>query len=163
MTQQNLVKMSMNNFDKGEFEKLKNKVDAEYKNIGKIYSPALKSDVAFNSNGFHHLRYDNTRAERSKPAQLNKFRFFNDAVNNLKISTTIQEYRRITCSVGGKDSIVEWFAFWSIISFVKQIRIRVIIRRVGGEDGQYHFWSVMPFWSLQHKQRVIGSIELEDE
>lgn len=109
------------------------------------------------------MQYDNTRAERSKAAQLNKLRFFNDAVNNLKIATTIQEYMRNTYFVDGKDSIIEWFAFWSIISFVKQIRIRVIVRRVGGDDGQYHFWSVMPFWSLQHKRRLIGSIELEDE
>ncbi len=153
----------MNNFNKEEFEKLKNKVDAEYKSIGSIYSPALKSNIAFNSNGFHHLRYDNTRAERSKPAQLNKFRFFGDAINSIKISTTIQEYRRVKNFICGKESVVEWFAFWSITSFIKQIRIRVIVRRVGGEDGQFHFWSVMPFWSLQHKQRVIGSIELEDE
>lgn len=148
---------------KEEFEKIKQTTAIEYKSIGKIYNPALRSEIVFNSNGFHHLRYDNSRAERSKQVQLNKFRFFKASINSLKISTTIQEYRRDICVMNDKESIVEWFAFWSITSFVKKIRIKVIVRRVGGESGQLHFWSVMPFWSLKHQQRVIGQTELDDE
>lgn len=157
-------------FDNEEFKKLKNEIENEYQSIGSIYSPALKAEIFFNSNGWHHLRYDQNRSERSKIIQKNKLIFFKDALRTLKKATTIQEYRRISSPIGDPDekgfcktSTTEWFAFWAIISFIKKIRIRVIVRRVGEDDGVFHFWSVMPFWSLRRRNRVIGSIELEDE
>jgi hypothetical protein len=159
-----------NFFDLAKFNELKNSVKTGYKKIGSINNPALKARVIFNSDGLHHLKYDRQRSERSKPAQQNKFRFFNDAVNTIKNATTIQEYRRNICSIGEPDksgfrktTTMEFFAFWTIISFIKKIRIRVVIRRIGGDNGQFHFWSVMPFWSLNNKQRIIGSREIEDE
>lgn len=158
----------MNQFNLEEFEKLKILVNAAYKKIGYIYNPALKSRIVFNSNGIYHLYYNYKRSKRNKFVQYNKLRFFQTSVDVLKITTTIQEYRRIAFPIKDKKcfdktSIIEWFAFWSIVSFKKQIRIKIIIRRVGGEDGQYHFWSVMPYWSLRHKERIIGSIDLENE
>lgn len=152
-----------------EFKKLKEKTEIEYKKVKKIYSPALKSEIVFNSDGFHHLRYDGSRSERNKSVQKNKFIFFLNAVDILKKSTTVQEYRRLLCPIGKKDrngfrktSIIEWFGFFSIISFSKMIRIKTVIRRIGGENGQYHFWSVMPFWNLSNKNKIVGTKEIED-
>ena len=155
----------MNNYLEAEFKKIKQTTNQEYLSVGFIYNTALKSKIFFNSNGWHHLRYDNNRSERSRLVQLNKFRFLKDAIATIKKSTTIQEYRRseVTNWRLKKESTIEWFAFWSIISFIKKTRIRVIVRRVGGLNGQYHFWSVMPFWSLKHGERKIGSANLEDE
>jgi hypothetical protein len=160
----------MKNFDREEFGRLKNDVALEYKKIISVYNPALKSEIFFNASGWHHLRYDGNRSERSKLAQKNKFIFFLEAVNVIKISTTIQEYRRNTKPIEPADSyngrqmfIIEWFAFWAINSFTKQTRIKVIVRRLGGANGKYHFWSLMPFWSLQHGQRDVGSGNLENE
>ncbi len=146
-----------------EFKRLKNQAHSKYVSIGSVYSPVLRSSIFFNSNGWHHLRYDSNRSERKRIIQLNKFRFFQDAVSTIKKSTTIQEYRRVSVENYEKESVIEWFAFWSIISFTRQIRIKVIVRRVGGFDGQYHFWSVMPFWSLRHRERAICSVNLSDE
>lgn len=161
--------MSTNNLDLQKFNDLKNRVQFEYRKIGKIFSPALKSDIWFTSNGFHHLRYDSTRSERSKKIQKNKFIYFIDALNILKKATTIQEYRRSIITIEKHDKsdfskikIVEWFAFFSIVSFTKKIRIKVIVRRVGGELGQYHFWSVIPYWTLSNKNRIVSSKEIED-
>jgi len=160
----------MTNINIEEYKKLKQEVEMQYKQINSVYSPALKTDIIFNANGLYHLHYDNTRTERNKSVQFNKLRFFGNAVDVIRAATTIQEYRRNICPIGKKKngrfiktSLVEWFAFWAIISFVKSIRIRVIIRRVGGNNGQYHFWSVMPFWKLQNKKRIIGLSDLEDE
>ena len=108
------IKIFMTHFNKEEFETLKNKVNADYKNIGTIYCPVLKLDIIFNANGFHHLRYDNNRLERSKVVQFNKFRFFHDDVNCVGISTTIQEYRRVNTFLDANKFLVEWFAFLSI-------------------------------------------------
>lgn len=146
-----------------EFNSLQRKVKVEYYQLGSIYCPALSASIRFNSNGFHHLRYDNNRSERSKAVQFNKYRFFNSAVGVLQTATTIQEYRRIYRYVDEDNKIIEWFAFWAIISFIKKIRIKVIVRRVGGPNSQYHFWSVMPFWKLNSSKRNIGSSVLEYE
>jgi hypothetical protein len=42
--------------------------------------------------------------------------------------------------------LVEWWGFIAI--FIEQdIKVRVIVRRVG--NGNYHFWSVMPYSKLR--------------
>ena len=149
---------------------LREKTEEKYKKINKVYCLALKSEIYFNSEGFHHLRYDGSRSERDKKVQKNKFLCFDAAVEILKKSTTIQEYRRSICPIGKKDKsgfrrtkIVEWFSFFAIVSFSKRLRVKVVVRRVGENSGQYHFWSVMPFWKLTSGRRIIGQKEIEDE
>jgi hypothetical protein len=148
---------------------LRGETEEKYKKIGKIYCPALKSEVVFNSDGFHHLRYDGHRSERDKRVQKNKFLYLDSAVDVLKKATIIQEYRRSICPVGKSDKsgfkktkIVEWFGFFAIISFSKCMRVKVVVRRIGEDEGKYHFWSVMPFWNLTSGKRIIGSREIED-
>lgn len=160
----------MNKFDDEEFKRLKSSVESEYKKIVSIYSPALKAKIFFNAKGLYHLRYGTNHHERNRLVQQSKFRFLNSAVEVIKISTTIQEYRRDMCHVGKANkngsrqfSLVEWFAFFSVVSFVKQTRVKAIVRRVGGENGHFHFWSVMPFWSLHNNKRLLGLKEIEDQ
>ncbi len=150
----------MDNF---EFEKLKKETRDFYKTIVKIYNPAFKAELVFNSNGLNHLCYYNDRSERPILIQKNKFIFFKDAVKILRVATTIQEYRRVACIKGGREKIIEWFSFWAIISFKRKIRIKIIVRRLGGEDGKFHFWSLMPYWNLRHKNRIIASGDMNDE
>ena len=160
----------MNKFDEVEFKKLKNSVATEYKKIISIYSPALKAEIFFNAKGLYHLRYDNGQHERNKLVQQNKLRFFSSGLEIIKVSTTIQEYRRGLCCVSKpskdnphQESLVEWFAFFSVISFIKQIRVKTVVRRIGGENGRFHFWSVMPFWSLHNNKRLLGLKEIENK
>lgn len=159
----------MSEIDLAKFNKLKKKTEEKYKKIGYINSPALKTKIHFNSNGFHHLRYDGHRSERSKKVQQSKFRFLDKAIEIIKKSTTIQEYRRSLCPIGKPNSkgfkrtgLIEWFGFFAITSFSNATRIMVVVRKVG-EKGQYHFWSVMPYWSLNNKNRVVGSNKIKDE
>ncbi|OGH65267.1 MAG: hypothetical protein A3J66_03880 [Candidatus Magasanikbacteria bacterium RIFCSPHIGHO2_02_FULL_47_14] len=153
-----------------DFESLKILTETEYKKIKSVYCPALKNSVAFNSEGFHHLRYDGSRSERSKTVQRNKFLCLKKARDIVEKSTTVQEYRRSICKVGKakkdgftKTSLVEWFAFCAITSFTNQTRIKVVIRRIGGEDGSFHFWSVIPYWTMFNGHRVVGTTEIEDK
>ena len=159
--------MGKNKFDLEQFNELKKSVETEYKKIGSIYNPALRAKIFFNPDGWHHLRYNHSRSERSKSAQKSKLVFFNSATNIIKMATTIQEYRRDICHLGKnknrKGTTREFFAFWAIISFTKKIRIKVIIKRIGGENGQFHFWSVMPFWRLSDKQREVSSENIMNE
>ncbi|MDD3285484.1 MAG: hypothetical protein PHG95_02515 [Patescibacteria group bacterium] len=152
------------NIEKEEFNKLKIEVESRYKAIGSIFSPALEASIFFNANGWHHLRYDNNRSERSKAVQKNKLIFLNDALRVLRQATTIQEYRRtLLLDNNNNPHITEWFAFWAIVSFMRKIRIKIIIRRVGGNNSFYHFWSVMPYWSLRGREKLIASSKIEDE
>jgi hypothetical protein len=153
-----------------EINRLKAETEEKYKKIGKLNCPALKAEIFFSSEGFHHLRYDGHGSERDKKVQRNKFIYFDSGVDILKRATTIQEYRRAICPVGKKDKsgfrktkLVEWFCFFAIISFSKHLRVKVVVRRVGENSGQYHFWSIMPFWKLTSGRRIVGQKEIEDE
>jgi hypothetical protein len=107
--------MSKNNnqIDLKNFQNTKKQAEDYYKKIHKIYSPALKNGIFFNSNGFHHLRFDESRKERNKKVQMNKFRCLKNSLEIIKKATTIQEYRRLYKA--GK--LIEWFGFFAIIDF----------------------------------------------
>jgi hypothetical protein len=153
--------------DLEQFGKLRLEAKEYYDNVGHVFCPAIRGDIIFNSDGFHHLRYDSSRSERSKIVQRNKFSFLKDAVRILEKSSTVQEYRRSLRPFGNSDKgglrkakTVEWFGFLAVISFSKCLRINVVVRRVG--EGNFHFWSVMPFWTLSNNRRVVGSKRMED-
>ena len=141
----------MDGFDHQEFFKIRDKADAFYKNLGKIRCRALEADVHFTSDGFHHLRFDGTRAERAKNVQRTKLLCLEEAADVVRRSSTIQEYRCALQPIGKPDlqglrvtKKVEYFGLTAITDIVKLRRVNVVIRRVG--DGNYHFWSVMPQW-----------------
>jgi hypothetical protein len=142
---------------------------AFYQGIGSIPCPALKADVHFTAEGFHHLRYDKSLKERKKPERRNKLSSIPAAVETIKLSATIQEYRSILEPVGLKDAKgfrsmakVHYFGFWAVLDYNKKTtRVKAIVRQV--ENGQYHFWSVMPYWTEKNGHKVFGSVKLQDE
>lgn len=140
-----------------------------YAAIGSVHCTALKADVHFTAEGFHHLRYDGSLKERKKPERRNKLSSIPVAVETIKLSATIQEYRCILEPVGLKDSKgyravtkVHYFGFWAVLEYNKRTtRVKAIVRQVDG--GQYHFWSVMPYWTEINGHKVFGSVKLQDE
>lgn len=131
------------------FKELKQQAKEYYHSLDKIKCPALDDYVIFNSEGFHHLRYNSSLSERSKFEQRNKFAYLPEAVEIIKKTTTIQEIREFLEPVGLKDQSgfrktvkVTYYAFWAMHQ--RNIRIKVIVRKI--EDGQYSFRSLMPYW-----------------
>lgn len=125
--------------------------DLLYKSVGEVVCPFFGKAVTFNSDGFHHLQFSADR-ERGKPEQMLKFTLFKKyAVEILKNSGTVQEYRK-TMEPGGKRRYSRKEAdminaeYWGFVSIVgaegSKERVKVIVRRVG--TGNPHFWSVMP-------------------
>ena len=102
----------------------------------RIRCPYFGADVVLNADGLHHLRYSDRR-ERSKPEQMLKFRLLPLALEVIRKSGTMQEYRRIWQPVGpqradgmreGRE--VECWGFLAIVG-PRPAKIRVIVRRVG--------------------------------
>jgi len=151
--------------DPDYFDERKAKVRAIYDAQKGIHNPYLKSEVVFNSDGFHHLQFS-ARRERDKQEQLLKFRLLPLAIIVVKNSGTLQEYRKALVAVGkkGKDGLsrtkeVEYWGFVAIVGESK-IKIRTILRRIG--DGNVTFWSVMPDSKLKGGQKLYD-IGIEDE
>ena len=122
-----------------------------------IYCPYFDCKITFNSNGFHHLRYS-ARRERDKNEQIFKFSFLPAAINIIKKSGTIQEYRKELVSVNKKPdksgiTLQKTAEYWGLVAIVgkleNQIKIRVIVRRIG--TGNIIFWSIMSAMDLKGK------------
>ncbi|MBI4133014.1 hypothetical protein HY478_00210 [Candidatus Uhrbacteria bacterium] len=150
-------------FDPVRFKKTKVKAHALYAAKRAVRCPYFGTDVALTSDGFHHLRFS-ARRERSKRAQLLKFSLLPLALDIIKKSGTIQEYRNILAPVG-KPSVHDGFTpmketeYWGLVAITgnrQRVKVRVILRRIG--DGKIAFWSVMP-----DKKFINGAQRLADE
>jgi hypothetical protein len=112
-----------------------------------IQCPYFDSAVILNSEGLHHLRYSAER-ERCKPEQMLKFRLLLLALEVIRKSGTVQEYRKIWQPLGkasardGSRPMKE-VEYWGLLAIVgrRPNKIRVILRRVG--TGNVTLWSVM--------------------
>lgn len=140
------------------FNERKEKARTIYTTQKNIYNPYLRSQVIFNSDGFHHLQFS-ARRERNKKEQLLKFSLLPLAIEIIKKSGTLQEYRTGLTTIGkiGKDGLAlakatEYWGFIAIVGESKRIKIKVILRKIG--DGNITFWSVMPFSKLKGGQRL---------
>ena len=126
--------------------------------------PYFRSNIVLNSDGFHHLLFS-ARRERNKTEQLLKLNLLPLAVETIKKSGTIQEYRKILAPFGhkAKNGFTKMInvEYWGLIAIVgeKNIRIKTILKRIG--EGNIIFWSVMPHSKLRNQKLANESIEEE--
>ncbi|MEN9852361.1 MAG: hypothetical protein RI996_304 [Candidatus Parcubacteria bacterium] len=127
----------------------KEKKEAEkfYKSVKELRCPYFSNPVNFTSDGFHHLQFSNG-SERTKDEQLLKFSLLKDAVDIIKKSGTIQEYRKQWGVVSRKKKNgeqpmkeIEYFGLTAITGTTTKRKIKVILRKIG--TGNVIFWSVM--------------------
>ena len=151
--------------DSAYFNERKEKARVIYNAQRSIYNPYLKSQIIFNSDGFHHVQFS-ARRERGKKEQLLKFNLLPLAIGIIKDAGTLQEYRKsfLTLEKKSKDgfALVKSAEYWGFVAIVgkSQIKVKVILRRIG--DGNIIFWSVMPFSKLKNGQKL-STGDLEDE
>ena len=142
-----------------------------FKNIGSVPCPFLLKNVTFNSDGFHHLQFNETGSERDKNVQILKFSLINSARIIIEKSGTIQEYRKQWGAVGRKKAKdgsrkMKEMQYWGFVAITgegaSQIRVKVIGRQIG--NGEPHFWSVMPDTRLKTKGTFkFASEDISDE
>lgn len=147
------------------------KAETLYKEVNSLYCPYFKKNVTFNSDGFHHLRYNGSGSEREKMSQINKFALLLKAIEIISKSGTLQQYRKQWGAVGRKKNSdgsrpmkeMEYFAFEGILgNGTNMLRVKTIIRCVG--NGEPHFWSVMSDVNLRRKSSYkLASDDIIDE
>ncbi len=145
------------------FLERKEKAKAIFTSQKSTYNPYLKSQVIFNSDGFHHLQFS-ARRERNKQEQLLKFSLLPLAIEVVRCSGTLQEYRKgLTAAYKGKDgfSRMKETEYWGFVAIIgkARIKIRVVLRRVG--DGNITFWSTMPDHKLNRQKLYTDGIDDE--
>jgi len=153
------------------FKKEYPKAKKLYSSIGFIDSPFFDTKIYFTTDGFHHLRYNESGSERRKQTQLLKMSLIATAKIILEKSGTSQEYRKQFGIVGRKkrdgSREMKEMEYWGFVAIAdgynkKKIHVRVIVRRIG--NGKYHFWSVMPHSRLKNKDTYkLASETITDE
>ena len=118
------------------FNERKLKAEKIYSANATIFNPYFQKQIVLNSDGFHHLQFS-ARRERDKREQLLKFSLLPLALEIIKKSGTVQEYRKLLTPIGKKsarDGAVQMknVEYWGLIAIVGEhsIKIKTILRRV---------------------------------
>jgi hypothetical protein len=149
------------------FNERKEKAKQIYVAQKSVRNPYFQTQVILNSDGFHHLQFS-ARRERNKREQLLKFSLLPLALEIIRKSGTIQEYRKLLTPIGkpsprnGSIPMKE-VQYWGLVAIVgeKQIKVRAVLRRVG--DGNITFWSVMPYSKIRQGHQKFFTEGIEDE
>ena len=152
--------------DPKAFQTEKEKAHTHYLKEREIYCPYFGQKVVLNAEGFHHLQFSAGR-ERPKQEQLTKFRLLPLALQIIRKSGTLQEYRVLLESVGKKKqdgfTPMKEVQYWAFIAIVgeKQKKIRVIVRKIG--NGNIVFHSVMYHSKRKDGKQQLYTYGIEDE
>lgn len=110
-----------------------------YDSIGRVWCKILNSYVHFTSEGRLHLIYKGNRKKRPVAEQRYKLRLFPLVIPVLKNADTIQDWRFPKANTGSSDT--QFYAITCVVSHKRPIEVRVIVKRTG--DGQLNYHSVM--------------------
>lgn len=137
--------------DVSNYEKLREDAKNFYIGTHPIVSPALGKYVYFTAEGFNHLLFKGARSERERSSQILRFKLLSKAVKLIELSTTYQEYEETLKEFEVKNHKKKVHKSksvkcWGIIAIIDGRKIKVILRKIG-DNGQLHFWSVVPAWT----------------
>lgn len=144
--------------DLSNYEKLRADALQFYNNLRPIRSPALDETVHFTAEGFNHIVFKAPRREREKPSQIMRFKLLGRASKLIALSTTFQEYEETIREFEMKSHKKRVrkskpVKYWGIIAIIDGRKIKVILRKIG-DNGQLHFWSIVPAWTTNKYRDV---------
>lgn len=136
--------------DISNYEKIRQNSRQFYEQIHKVFCHAFQQEVIYASEGFDHLIHKNDSRERDKGVQIMKFKLLPLAQKLVGLTTTYQEYEESLQEFRVKKfkkTILETkvVKYWGIIAILENRKFKVVIRKIG-DNGQLHFWSVIPAW-----------------
>jgi len=137
--------------DVSNYDKLREDAQKFYISTRQVQSPALSEFVHFTAEGFNHIIFKGSRSERERSSQILRFKLLPVAVKLIELSTTYQEYE-VTLkefevkSYKKKIRKSKPVKYWGIIAIINGRKVKVILRKIG-DNGQLHFWSIVPAWT----------------
>lgn len=147
----------MPNLDINNFEEVKTKGEALYKNIGKVYCPFFKTDIFFNTQGLEHLKFKRREKARLEHDQYMRFKLIHLAPEIISASHTLQgilktkKFERVR-SHNRTDQILKPVNYYEFIAVVNRDRVKVIVKQI--DNGEKIFWSIIPFWGMDEETRT---------
>jgi hypothetical protein len=149
--------------DLSNYEKLRDDAQKFYSSTRPVQSLALGEFVHFTAEGFNHIIFKGSRSERERPSQILRFKLLPKAIKLIGLSTTYQEYEETlkefeVKSFKRKVRKTKPVKYWGIIAIIVGRKIKVILRKIG-DNGQLHFWSIVPAWTT-NKYRDMKLISL---
>lgn len=151
------------------FDKIREKAEAEYKAIAEVYCPYFKEKIVFNDKGITHLKFKKDKVARERKDQYMRLKNIHIAPMVIKSSYTLQEAQVkkefIEVNTNTRKEKVQkdvyYYAFVAIIrdgNFDK--RVKVVIRQVTG--GIKMFWSIIPYWK-SNKELKLHNGDLQED
>lgn len=140
-----------------DFEEVKIKGEAFYKNLSSVYCPYFKEKVQFNTQGLEHLKFKRREKARTEQDQFMRLKLIHLAPEVLKTSHTLQgilhtkKFERVRIH-SRTDLLLRSVDYYEFIAVINRDRVKVIVKQIDG--GEKMFWSLIPFWGMNDRTRT---------
>jgi len=154
--------------DQEKFNETKEEAEEFYRSLGSVLCPYFNEKVNFNAKGLDHIKFKKWNKTRVIDDQYMRLKLIKYAPEVIKKSNTLQGYlkkkslERIKTNSKWKYKMMD-VDYYEFVSIIDSIRIRVIVKHVLG--GEKYFWSIIPFWKmdLKNKERLMHNGDPEDD
>ena len=146
------------------FKDTKVKVEKYYKGIGQVYCPYFGEEIRFGPEGLEHLKFKGRKRARPTRVQQTRMKVLLLAPQVLKLSHTLQGVQKKMSLERQKinsrwEKVARQVIYYEFIAVLGGFRMRVIVKGVVGRKKQ--FWSVIPYWKVGQKHRILHSSQLD--
>ncbi len=142
--------------DLEKFTKEKEKAETFYKTLDKVHCPYLGEKINFNAKGLDHIKFKKWNRARVRDDQYMRLKLIRLAPEAIKKSNTVQGYSETKEFERKKinsrwENVLTAVSYYEFVAILGNVRVRVIVRNI--EGGEKHFWSIIPFWKMDKKNR----------
>jgi hypothetical protein len=144
-------------FTDEEFEKLKQGAEALYKSIKEgVLCPYFSEKISFNAKGIEHLKFSRKNHARPRQDQYMRLKLLHLAPRVLGLSKTIQGISERTGfelvrSSAHNEILPKFCTYYEFVAIIDKSRVRIVVKQV--ESGPKYFWSIIPFWKYDEKNK----------
>jgi hypothetical protein len=144
------------NGDLENFNEVVAKGEALYKTFTDIWCPYFNDKVYFNSGGLEHLKFKRRDHSRPRHDQYMRFKLLHYVPEIIKQSKTVQgiwdtkKFERVR-SHNRVDHKLVTVTYFEFIAVIERVRIKIVVKQI--ENGQRHFWSIIPFWGMNRETK----------
>lgn len=151
------MKTNMNKPTDRKFEDVKARGELLYSTIKEVFCPYFQERIFFNSKGLGHLKFISHDRARLLSDQYMRFRLLYLAPKILGMTRTLQglsrlqtfEHIRLHSRIETKLVPTIMYEF---VAIMDDFRVRIIVKQVDG--GEKYFWSIIPYWTVDPRDKT---------